>query len=196
MRDPVTWLAAFFIAPWIPAAIFGWSPVLVVNGTFFVAAVGEWGVIIHWWWKERYLRAEVLAELPPASDRWKPAALMGVGAVLLVFEFWLDTVAPTFGGTGVTLFGASSLIAGWYAWARPILLTRSGLVVGASLVPWSGIHRVESRDRLIRIEFEKPHHFYGTKLLVAANEQQEQTLLGLAADSEALQGASDGAGTG
>jgi len=179
MKDPVTWVAAFFVLPWVPAAILGWSPVLVVNGTFFVAALAEWGAMVAWWWKERSFRGEVLARLKPASDRWKPGSLMVVGALTLALEVWVDSVAPGFGGIWVTLFGVSSLVAGWYAWAKPIIVARPGLIVGASLVPWSGVRGVSRGGRLLRIDFEHAHHFYGVKLLVAAGDEDERILLDL-----------------
>jgi hypothetical protein len=194
-RDPVAWMAAFFIGPWGLAAIFGWSPILVVNATFFAAALAEWGAVAAWVWRERSLSSEVLAELRPPSDRWKLGWLMAVGAVTLLIELWLDSVAPGFGGVAVTLFGISSFITGWYAWSRSILIARSGLIIGASLVPWHEVQRVSRDGDLVRIDFGRPHHFYGVKLRVAATEEEERTLLSLVPDTSALVLHRSGGGT-
>ncbi len=175
-RDPVAWISIPFLLPWIAAIVFGISPFMVLNGVLFAAAAGEWAWIWLWRKREKRLRREVVDELAHALDRWKPAALGIVGLLTIAGELWIDSIAPSFLGYGVTALGISSFVTLWYAWSRPLLVTENGLVVGASVIPWSGVERVvvegQEAGGTVRVDFVQPHFIYGTKLRAVATNAQ------------------------
>jgi hypothetical protein len=174
-RDPVTWIALSFIGAWAVSALFSVAPWRMLSLICFALSAVEWWSIFSWRRKRR--RADAVEVLGRAMDRWKIGLLLVVGIVTFVLELWVGSSTFAVLGLGLTVLGISSLVTLWYAWSRPIVVTREGLLIGADNVKWNDVRGVSwSQAGFATIDFAVPNYFYGTNVRVSMAPAQAANL--------------------
>lgn len=191
LRDPVSWLAISMVGVWGISAFSGLAPFQMLNLICFAFAAIEWWSVASWWRTNRRTPADVV-QLTPALDRWKVAVILLIAVTTLVLDLWVGSLTSGSLGLGLSVLGMSSLIALWYAWSRPILLTPRGILVGIDSIEWNQVRRVIWSDAgRVRIDFVEPNYFYGTKVTVTVPAAQTAAVNAILPETVEQKGSAD-----